>query len=148
MLKFLQKIIARSLFGLIIFNLTVTGANALDEAVTVSAVVGNLNAPAVIEVTDPVYLNTASNILYLGAGTSQTITFEVTDTDSTGLFYTITPSVGTTTIESEGPVNPTFERTFIYNAPASAPTPNAQTITIAVNDGSNVSSKVINLYIW
>lgn len=147
MFNFLQKITARSLVVLMLFSLFVTGVNAVNQA-TVSAIVGNVNAPATIAITAPAYLNDPGSTLFIGAGTNQTITFSVADGDSTDLYYTITPSVGTTTLEQGGPISPSFDRTFTYFAPASAPTPNEQTITIAINDGSNVSSKVIALYIW
>lgn len=118
-----------------------------NSPVSVSAIVGNLNKPTDIKITSPAYLDAINQTEYLESGSALTINLSFTDTDSTDLYYTITPSVGAVSEEFGGPISNSATLQFTYLSPTTVSSPN-QDITIAVNDGSSVASKVIKLYIY
>jgi hypothetical protein len=148
MKKFLQKLFATLLAVITICSFP-DASFAINKAVTVSAVVGPVNIASQIQITSPVALDAPSIKKYIKVGTSFAVTINVKDADSPTVSYTISPSAGSVSVSSGGPVATPFSKRFIYLAPAVVPGGvNDQIITIAVIDGVSVTSRNINLYVY
>lgn len=122
------------------------------ESVSVSAIVWNLNQPAVISIISPSYLNNANEVEYIEAWTSFALDFRITDNESNSIYYTATPSHWAVSSENWWPFATTYNKQIVYLAPSSIPADqswsNQPKITITANDWSSITTKVVYLYIY
>lgn len=140
----MKKILCFFFIFLFLFSPTHLKAN---QSVIVSAVVGNINhAPVILSVIPD------SNPRFLRVNRTQSYTLYFRDNEKDTVSYTMTPANGFT-----HPISGTIEASnydasswayinFLYLAP-SIPVEN-ETITLTINDGSNVISKELHLYIY
>lgn len=137
------------LWGVIIISVFPCAVFAISQSISVSATVGAVNAPSQIQIVSPATLDAPNTTKYIKTGTSFTIDFRVTDADTANVNYTITPSAGAVSVISGGPIAVPFNQQFTYLAPSTIPGGvKNQTITLAVNDGTSVAYKIINLYLY
>ncbi len=137
----MKKIINIILLLILWFFIT-TDAN---QSVIVSATVWNTNSMPVIT-----NINPSSNPRIIKINKTQTYKITVNDTDNSKLTYTITPKDGyTNTISWEiDLLNNTWYINFLYLSPSSIPNWNYSYITLTINDGQNVLTQNLNLYIY
>lgn len=117
-----------------------------EKSVIVSAIVGNINhAPVVLSVTPN------SNPRLLKINKTQTYSLFLRDDEKDTLYYNIIPNNGYTNPIS-GTINPSDYNSssgvyinFLYLAPAIS---TSDTITVVINDTSNVISKDLHLTIY
>lgn len=120
-----------------------------NQSVTVTAIVGAINhAPVILSVTP------SSDPKLLGRNKIQNYTLYFRDDEQDAITYTITPVSGYTNPIS-GTVNPTdYDGSdgayinFTYLSPSTTPAPNPTTVTVTLNDGSNLVNKDVRLYIY
>ncbi|MDP2103968.1 MAG: hypothetical protein Q8K26_03540 [Candidatus Gracilibacteria bacterium] len=120
-----------------------------NQSVNVSAIVGAINhAPVVLSVTP------SSNPKLLGTNKIQNYTLYFRDDENDTVTYTITPVSGYTNPIS-GAINPADYDgangayiNFTYLSASAVPAPNPTTVTVTLNDGSNLVNKDIRLYIY
>lgn len=137
----MKKIINIILLLILWFFIT-TDAN---QSVIVSATVWNTNSMPVIT-----NINPSSNPRIIKINKTQTYKITVKDTDNSKLTYTITPKDGyTNTISWEIELlNNTWYINFLYLSPNNIPNWNYSYITLTINDGQNVLTQNLNLYIY
>jgi|GEM_PF-2367084 len=120
-----------------------------NQSVNVSAIVGAINhAPVILSVTP------SSDPKLLGTNKIQNYTIYFRDDEKDTITYTITPVSGYTNPIS-GTINPADYDgadgayiNFTYLSPSAVPAPNPTTVTVTLNDGSNLVNKDIRLYIY
>ncbi len=120
-----------------------------NQSVNVSAIVGAINhAPVVLSVTP------SSDPKLLGRDKVQNYTLYFRDDENDTVTYTVTPVSGYTNPIS-GTVNPAdYDGSdgayinFTYLSASAVPAPNPTTVTVTLNDGSNLVNKDIRLYIY
>jgi len=144
-----NKIISLVLFILIWINTAIAAENY-----TISAIVGNSNrAPVVTEylpATETIYL--AYSVIWTLVKQNYSIKFR--DDENDEVTYTVTPETDwwTITIDNWTILTGDYDWNneayifFEYIAPYSAVW--AKTITVTINDGSNVTIKTLNVYIY
>lgn len=125
----------------VLFCTTLSSAYAAGN-VLISALVGN--APA-LSVTTPIAANTGET-QYIRSGTTKTFEFTATGGVVPDVSYTATPSAGSLSIGSGTGTSPfALPVQLTYLAPAST---GNQTITLTLNDGTTIDSRIINLSIY
>lgn len=119
------------------------------QSVQVTAIVGTMNHSPIVTSIVP-----SSDPKLLGRNKIQNYTLYFRDDEKDVVSYTITPAHGYVNPIS-GTVGPSGYDSgsggyvnFTYLAPATVPTGNLTTVTVTLNDGSNLVHKVINLYIY
>ena len=117
------------------------------NTVVVSAIVGNINsAPLIISVTP------SSDPKLLGAGEVQNFSVYYRDNEKDSATFTVTPQDGFVTPisgripKSSYDTNSGATINFTYRAPESSV--GTSQVTVTINDGSNVTTKTIGLYIY
>ena len=120
-----------------------------NSSVQVSAVVGSLNhSPVVLSVAP------SSDPKLLAVNKIQSYSLYFRDDEKDAISYTITPESGyVNTIN--GTISPADYDSlsgayvhFTYLSPSASPTPNPTTVTMTLNDGTNIVNKDIHLYIY
>ena len=119
------------------------------QSIGVSAVVGNANNSPVVISTNP-----SSNPKLLWKSKLQNYTLYFRDNEKDPVTYTITPRAGSSNILWGSISKVQYDSasgayvTFTYLSPSSIPSPNPTSITITFNDGFNLVTKQLNVYVF
>ena len=134
------------IFLAVCFGLPLSGIYA-NTSVVVSATVGNIKPPPVVISVDP-----NSDPKLLGTSEVQRFSLYYQDADRDPVTFTVTPQDGFVAPLSGHVSKNTYDSSsgayihFTYRAPDRAV--GTSEVTVTLNDGSNVTTKVIGLYIY
>jgi len=118
------------------------------KVVNVSAVVGAINVAPTITVTVPAHLSDPAETLFIEKGTAITLGVVFADTTPDNITVTVAASAGTSSLESGSITSGSLPSTQYFTYLSSLTASTSETLTITVNDGTTVTTRVINVYVY
>ena len=142
--------IYKNIYFWLVFLLLPCFVNA--DTVNVTALVGNVDIESVLFVNSPVDFSDVSHVEPLALNSSLSFSINIKDSDSSSLYYTITPNLGVSSVSNGVIDNSSLSASgnnlsFSYISPSSG-SGSLETITIVVSDGSNIVSRNLSIFLY